>query len=193
MDEWDAGTVIRHGGVVYRFAQDCVQFYGKELVVMKVIELTRTLYTEVEVEQIVHPGSPGAVAKPWWPDVNVGANTLWNGERLHHINMHWRGSDDGYIAAMDGDDRIDKSFHIAREGWFSNAKFVVLSIALAYVAVEFCKRTYWFGWLTGYVRDDRSRDKFVRVLIATVALALAIVLAVTCQFFQRCFRPTMYF
>lgn len=192
----NGGTVFEHNGHIYRFAQDCTLFYGKELVVMQVTQLTATTYVEEEVDQIVHPGSPSAVAKALWHDAYVGANTLWNSERIHHINMH-KLHEDGpytYFAVLDGDDRIDKSFHHYREGWFITGKFVILSIAVIAVLYELLKsvRISRGSKQMNRLFDRSVESQTVSVIVATL-IFLLVVLLVICKFFQRCFRPVMYF
>eukprot|EP00040_Diaphanoeca_grandis_P040405 m.261780 g.261780 ORF g.261780 m.261780 type:complete len:488 (+) comp43124_c0_seq1:259-1722(+) len=184
----NGGSVIESNGVIYRFAQDCVLFYGKELVVLKIVKLDHGVYEEIEVDTIVHPGSPAAVRKALWPDTHIGANTLWNSERIHHINLHKIGAAN-FIAVTDGDDRIDKSFHMFREGWFDSIKLLFLGMLGCALAMKFFKLTKGGGTNV----EERRREKYDRWLIIAVLLLLSVVLSTICNFFQRCFRPIMHF
>jgi len=184
----NGGSVTVHNGLVYRFAQDCVSFYGKELVVMKVVKLDHNVYKEVEVDTIVHPGSPAAVRKAAWPDNQVGSNTLWNSERIHHINLH-RVAPNKYMAVTDGDDRIDKSFQIFREGWLDKAKLMLLGVMGGILVMKF----FHFFFSGGTNVEERRRAKYNTYLIVAVFIVLSIVLSLVCTFAQRCFRPVMHF
>src|SRR3546814_4823562 len=72
-----SGRVIRAGGRLIRFAQDCLPEYGTTVNALEIVELTPTAYRE-----------------RWLPDnpvVTAGAEP-WNRYGAHHIDAHELGA-----------------------------------------------------------------------------------------------------
>ena len=81
-----AGRVIQHDGGLIRFAQDCSRQYGKRVYAVRITELSTLHYAE-------EPLLDGPVLE--------GSGAGWDGNRLHHIDLHRR-ADGTWLAAVDG-------------------------------------------------------------------------------------------
>jgi hypothetical protein len=80
------GRVISVDGRLFRFAQDCVPRYGREVRAIEILELTPTTYRERELDESPILGPSGAG---------------WNAEGMHHIDAHPL-ADGSWIACVDG-------------------------------------------------------------------------------------------
>jgi hypothetical protein len=80
------GRVLKVGGSVIRYAQDCHSRYGSQVRAFRISELTTRAYREEEIEQ-----SP----------VLTPAGSGWNGSAMHHIDPHRVGRN-AWLACVDG-------------------------------------------------------------------------------------------
>jgi hypothetical protein len=83
-----AGSVVRVGGGLVRFTQDCAPRYGLRVNAFEITTLTTTEYSE-------RPVSANPILR------GSSASTEWNATRMHHVDAH---EIDGgrWIAAVDG-------------------------------------------------------------------------------------------
>ena len=81
-----AGRVIEHDGGLIRFAQDCSCQYGKRVYAVRITELSTRRYVEEPL-----------LDRP----VLEGSGAGWDGNRLHHIDLHQL-DEGGWLAAVDG-------------------------------------------------------------------------------------------
>jgi hypothetical protein len=81
-----AGRVLIDDGRIFRFAQNCAQFYGTSVRAFEITKLTATEYAECEVGPcpIVGPGE-----------------AIWNGGGMHHIDAH-KLDNGSWLACVDG-------------------------------------------------------------------------------------------
>ncbi|HEX3577274.1 MAG TPA: hypothetical protein VHY33_01825 [Thermoanaerobaculia bacterium] len=79
------GRVLIDGGRLYRFAQDSLPAYGRQVRALEIIELTPESYREAEVNE-----SP----------VLTGSGEGWNAAGMHHLDVHK--VNDSWIACVDG-------------------------------------------------------------------------------------------
>ncbi|NCB69650.1 MAG: hypothetical protein EOM47_12505 [Bacteroidia bacterium] len=76
------GAVFSYEGKVYRPAQDCSRYYGEDVVLYEIIELTTASYSEVKLKSL------------------IDKNNKWSKYGGHHFSMaHFNGQN---IVAMDG-------------------------------------------------------------------------------------------
>ncbi len=80
------GRVTLINNELYRFAQDDFPYYGIQIFVFKIIELTETTYKEKIVDN--------------HPIVSKTGNGGWNGKGMHHIDL--MEFENKWIAAVDG-------------------------------------------------------------------------------------------
>jgi hypothetical protein len=106
------GKVTVVGSKVYRFAQDCTNFYGEQVHVFEV-ELTAHTYQEKLIRTIKR--RPGT----------------WNSERFHHVDLHPL-PNGKVFAAFDGDEHPEDYEYFAREGWWYYSKRFLLGILIGY-------------------------------------------------------------
>lgn len=78
-----AGRVIRYNGDLYRFAQDCSNYYGEKVLAFKILRLTPMEYDEEKAGTILDKGGE------------------WNGKGMHTFDAH-EISEGNWIAAVDG-------------------------------------------------------------------------------------------
>lgn len=81
------GRVVAVGNTVIRFAQNCKPRYGHDVRAFLISELSPETYAE-------QPFSGNPILK------GTGTHYEWNGERMHHADVHQ--VDDGWIAVVDG-------------------------------------------------------------------------------------------
>ena len=81
-----AGRVVRAGGDLFRFAQDCRPRYGTSVRAFEITVLSRHRYQEVELAggPVLSPGPPG-----------------WQGAGMHHVDA-LRCAAGGWLACVDG-------------------------------------------------------------------------------------------
>lgn len=111
----NAGRLVKHGGRLYRFGQDCGATYGHRLVAFEVTKLSPTEFEQHPIEHNIS-GLSGH-RKP-----------SWNSERHHHIDVQQLPSGE-WIAAIDGD-RV-ASGPISRRAILTVVRIVVPWILLA--------------------------------------------------------------
>jgi hypothetical protein len=80
------GRVITYNGNILRFAQDNYTYYGRQLRVFEIYNLTTKDYKEKEL-----------MMQPVLKDSGCG----WNSIGMHHIDAHYL-SEDRWIACVDG-------------------------------------------------------------------------------------------
>lgn len=83
-----AGPLVRHGGRIFRFSQDCRQRYGQGVFATEIIELSSSAISTKPVGQV-------EMERPSWAR-----------DAFHHLDVFLDGSDhhalfDGYTAALD--------------------------------------------------------------------------------------------
>jgi hypothetical protein len=81
-----AGRVVRAGGALFRFAQDCKPRYGLGVRAFEITTLTTTGYAE-------RPASPSPVL--------AGSGTGWNATRMHHVDAQ-EVAPGRWVASVDG-------------------------------------------------------------------------------------------
>ena len=79
-----AGRVIEYQGNLYRFAQDCKDYYGSKVIAFKILKLTETEYEEAEEKVVLEAGDLG-----------------WNSKGMHTFDTHQL-EDGTWIACVDG-------------------------------------------------------------------------------------------
>ncbi len=82
-----AGRVFNYNGNLYRLAQDCDDYYGKQVFCFEISELTDSTYIEKKAQH-----------NPLVTKTDMG----WNANGMHHIDLHeingqWVGIVDGQI------------------------------------------------------------------------------------------------
>lgn len=77
-----AGRIIEYQGKLYRFAQDCSNYYGEKVNGIKILKLTEEEYQEEEIGVVLDKGEG------------------WASKGMHTYNAHLEG--DKWIAAVDG-------------------------------------------------------------------------------------------
>ena len=89
--KWDKGSarpggrIIKYNGSLYRFAQDCKEYYGKKVRAFKILKLTETEYEEEDMGVVLEGGTLG-----------------WNSKGMHTFDAHevepgkWIACVDGY-------------------------------------------------------------------------------------------------
>lgn len=82
-----AGRPVFHGGAWLRFAQDCDPVYGSRVRAFRVTGLTPDRYAETLClpDPVLAPGGEG-----------------WRRRRMHHLDAHPDGNNEGWIACVDG-------------------------------------------------------------------------------------------
>ena len=81
-----AGKILEYGGKIYRFAQDCSEFYGQSVHAIEIEILNKNEYRERELD--VNP-------------ILSAGDESWNKVSMHHLDLHKNGKG-GYIAFVDG-------------------------------------------------------------------------------------------
>jgi len=80
------GRVVVDGERLYRFAQDSVPVYGRQVRAFEIVSLTPDAYEERELS-----GSP----------ILTASGDGWNAVGMHHVDAH-RAGDGSWIACLDG-------------------------------------------------------------------------------------------
>ncbi len=88
MNARSAGPVLAYDGVLYRFAQDGRRYYGEQVHVYRVEELTKKVYKEklFKDEPVIAPSRQG-----------------WNAAGMHHVDLHFVNG--RWVAVVDGKSR----------------------------------------------------------------------------------------
>ena len=102
------GRVVKTlDGSLYRFGQSTLYQYGSSVTSLKITQLTRNSYSEVELLQgpTVHRSGSGLVNKgsdkrglPWYKSARCSE---WNCAGMHHVDAHALDSN-LWVAAVDG-------------------------------------------------------------------------------------------
>lgn len=79
-----AGRIIEYGGNIYRFSQDCSNYYGEKVLAFKIIKISETDYKEEFVDIVLDKGT-----------------LSWNSKGMHTFDAH-QISEGNWIAAVDG-------------------------------------------------------------------------------------------
>ena len=79
-----AGRIIEYNGNLYRFAQDCKEYYGNKVRAFKLLKLTETEYEEEDTGVVLEEGNLG-----------------WNSRGIHTIDPHQL-EDGTWISCVDG-------------------------------------------------------------------------------------------
>jgi hypothetical protein len=84
-----AGRIVRHGGRLVRFAQNCTPVYGSSVHAARIIAMNETVYIEEPFgqEPVLQPGRGG-----WLPS------------RMHHVDA-WQVGPAAWVACVDGASR----------------------------------------------------------------------------------------
>ena len=85
-----AGRIVSFNGRLIRYAQECLETYGKALWAYEISKLTTADYEERGIQ-------PGPLLQ--------GTGIGWNADRVHHVDPH-RLDSDGWIACVDGYARV---------------------------------------------------------------------------------------
>lgn len=80
-----AGRIIEFNGRLVRFAQDCTESYGKQVMVLEILDLSPSSFSEREIDE-----NPLLTASGYG----------WNRDGMHHIDLH--GTEDHWRACVDG-------------------------------------------------------------------------------------------
>lgn len=82
-----AGRLVKAGGRIFRYAQDCSSAYGTQVFAFEILELTPERFRQRET--------------PTMDPVLRGSGNGWNKQGMHHIDLH-QVTDSEFIACVDG-------------------------------------------------------------------------------------------